>query len=67
MDDESGESMEERAFMGRCESETEILQLLRALQKPSYHAARRYAPADSGGSTSMCGRIHNPHSSGGLA
>ena len=43
-DGESGESMEERAFMGRGESETEILELLRALQKTSYHAARRYAP-----------------------
>ena len=55
-DGESGESMEERTFMGRGESETEILELLRALQKTSYHAARRYAPADSGGSTSVCGR-----------
>jgi len=67
MDDESGESMEETAFMGRRESETEILELLRALQKTSYRAARRYAPADSSGSTSVCGRIHNPHSSGVLA
>ena len=66
-DGESGESMEERAFMGRGESETEILELLRAVQKTSYHAARPYAPADSSRSMSVCGRIHNPHSSGGLA
>jgi len=33
----------------------------------SYHAAKRYAPADRGGSTSVCGRIRSPHISGGLA
>jgi len=32
----------------------------------SYQAARRYTPADRGGSTSVCGRIRSPHSSGGL-
>jgi len=32
----------------------------------SYRAARRYAPAERGGSTSVRGRIHNPHSSAGM-
>ena len=34
--------------------------------RTSYRAARRYAPADRGGSTSVRGRIRSPYSPGGL-
>jgi len=38
-----------------------------AMFPTSYRAARRYAPAYRGGSTSVRGRIRSPHSYSGLA